>query len=226
MAKNNKSNQTKKFYQHFWFWLLIIIIIGIFLGLNLVQKNSPTPTKNTSTHTKIIKKTAVKKVISQATFDSLKVGALENNGRGGTSYHDVINKLGKPTTIKTDTVQGQKVTMVSWDNLGGEFEKVALSFGGDGNQRELSSKSITRPRRMLSSKNITQADYAALKTDGSMKFTDVINKFGQPAMITTVSILNVETKNAVWTNIAPELGNKLTLTISGANTVIDKSYSK
>lgn len=213
--------QKKPFYKRVWFWILAIIIV-ILVGSSIGGQNKTSGAKKTSTAQS--KKASKNKInVSQQTFDDLKVGDLASNGKGGTSYSDVIGKLGKPTTTSQSSVQGQTVEMSAWNNIGGAFTTISLSFGGEGDSRALSSKSITRAKDVLSSKKISQTDYDSITTDGTMKLDELINKFGNPSMTTVTSIMNTETKTIIWTNVNSSLGSSMSLTVSGGNTIIGKN---
>ena len=112
--------------------------------------------------------------------------------------------------------------MDTWANLGGDYQSMELSFGGDGDDRALSSKSITSAKSILSGTKISQSEYDAITTDGSMKLSDLVNKFGQPSVMSVYSIMNTETKTIVWSNVNSDLGTGISLTVSGDNTVIGK----
>lgn len=222
--------QKKPFYKRVWFILLaLIVVFAIFASLGSSDETTDSSSdQKSSTQSKTTSSTAKveKKVVSQATFDKLKVGDLASNGAGGTSYADVVALLGKPTTTSQSSVQGQDVEMDAWNNLGGDFTAISLSFGGKGDQRALSSKSITYAKNVLSSKEISQADFDAITTDGTMPLSDVIAKLGKPAQITVTSIMGVETKTDVWTNINSSFGSGMTLTVSGGDTIIGKTKTE
>lgn len=217
--------QKKPFYKRVWFWLLVIIVVIVLgggLGGGSDKKDTNGGYSNASSKKDSSSKEVNKETISLEQFDKLQVGDLSNNGNGGTSYKDVVSAFGNPSSTTSSTVQGQTVEMDTWANLGGDYQSMELSFGGDGDDRALSSKSITSAKSILSGTKISQSEYDAITTDGSMKLSDLVNKFGQPSIMSVYSIMNTETKTIVWSNVNSDLGTGISLTVSGDNTVIGK----
>ncbi len=216
--------QKKPFYKRVWFWLLAIVLVFVLIG-SLGGFDKKTITNKASDPQSASSKAADKKTVSLDQFNNLKVGDLSNNGTGGTSYYDAEAMFGKPASTTSSSVQGQTVQMDTWNNLGGDYTTLSLSFGGDGNNRALTSKSITSAKSIISGAKISQADYDAIATDGTTKVSDLVTKFGKPAIMTVYSIMNIETKTYVWSNVNSNLGSGVSLTVSGNDTVIGKSQA-
>lgn len=220
----NTYVQKKPFYKRVWFWLLAIVVIFVLIGSLGGSTKKTTNSKNSNSHTTSSKQ-ADKKNVSLNQFNNLKVGDLSNNGNGGTSYKDVETMFGKPSATTSSSIQGQTVQMDTWNNLGGDYTTLSLSFGGDGDNRSLSSKSITSAKNIISGTKISQSDYDAITTEGTMKVSDLVTKFGRPAIMTVYSIMNTETKTYIWSNVNSKLGSSVSLTVSGSDTIIGKSQS-
>lgn len=109
------SKVKKPFYKRVWVWIIVVIII-IIAGASLGGSKSNNSTNKSASSSKTSGKS-----ISQSDFDSLTVGDLSNNGSGGTSYADVINQLGKPTTSSSSSTDGQSIETATWSNLGGDY---------------------------------------------------------------------------------------------------------
>lgn len=218
--------QKKPFYKRVWFWLVAIVVLLVLVGSSgsSDKQNAGNKTSDNSKSQTTSNKSDNKNTISLEQFDKLKVGEMSNNGSGGTSYKEVEAMFGKPSSTTSSSVQGQSVQMDTW-NLGGDYTTMSLSFGGDGDNRALSSKSLTSAKSLISGTKISQADYDAIPTDGTMNGSDLIKKFGQPSVITVYSILNTETKTLIWSNVNSNLGSGISLTLSGNNTVIGKTQS-
>ncbi|CAH0418953.1 DUF3862 domain-containing protein [Periweissella ghanensis] len=214
----NTYVQKKPFYKRVWFWIVIVVLVLIIGGsIGGGNKNKPVNKESNS------KVSSNKKIITSEQFNNLKVGDMSNNGNGGTSYKDVESIFGKPNSTTSSSIQGQTVEMDTWSNLGGDYTTMSLSFGGEGDKRSLSSKSLTSAKSIISGAKISQADYDAITTNGTMNVSDLVKKFGQPAVKTVYSILNTETKTLVWSNVNSNLGSGVSLTVSGGNTVIGKT---
>ena len=135
--------QKKPIYKRVWFWLLVIIVVIVLgggLGGGSDKKDTNGSSSNGSSKKDSSSKEVNKETISLEQFDKLQVGDLSNNGNGGTSYKDVVSAFGNPSSTTSSTVQGQTVEMDTWANLGGDYQSRELSFGGDGDDRALSSK--------------------------------------------------------------------------------------
>lgn len=220
----NTYVQKKPFYKRVWFWLLAIVVVFVLIG-SLGGSGKKMTTNKSSDSQSASSKAADNKTVSLDQFNNLKVGDLSNNGKGGTSYNDAEAMFGNPTSTTSSSVQGQTVQMATWNNLGGDYTTLSLSFGGDGDNRALSSKSITSAKSILSGAKISQNDYDAIATDGTTKVSDLVTKFGQPAIMTVYSLMNIETKTYVWSNVNSNLGSGVSLTVSGNDTVIGKSQT-
>lgn len=205
---------------------LLTLALTVSAATTLVACSPTNTSKSADNSRKTSQLTAnTQQVITRQTFDSLKVGALEANGQGGSNYNAIIQELGKPTKTDKSKVKGKTIEMATWEHRGGDLQTVMLAFGGDGNNRSLSSKSYVLKPSLISKHRITQAEYDKITVDGSMPFDDLLKQFGRPSTYTVVSIMDIETKTASWSNVAKDLKNPVTVTISGGNTIIGKSNS-
>jgi hypothetical protein len=216
--KYQSTSKNKPFYKRVWLWIVVLLVVVV--GATAANSKSDESGEKSTNHSS---KSTGKKTISESEFNALKVGAMESNGTGGESYNDIVSKFGKPNSTSKSTVQGMAVEMDTWTNLGGDYTSVSLSFGGSDDAKMLTSKSYTNAKNILSSKKISQSDYDSINTDGNTKIEDIISKFGKPATYTVMSVMGIETKTAVWSNVDSSVGKEMSLTISGGNTIIQKA---
>jgi len=66
-------------------------------------------------------------------FDALIEGDLDNKGKGGTNYKDIINKHGKPDSEFDFTLGGYNTKKITYISIGGKIKTVTLTFAKDDN---------------------------------------------------------------------------------------------
>ena len=65
---------------------------------------------------------------TQEQFDALIEGDLDNKGKGGTNYEDIINKHGKPDSEFDFTLGGYNTKKISYISIGDKIKTVTLTF--------------------------------------------------------------------------------------------------
>ena len=66
-------------------------------------------------------------------FDALIEGDLDNKGKGGTNYEDIINKHGQPDSEFDFTLGGYNTKKITYISIGGKIKTVTLTFAKDDN---------------------------------------------------------------------------------------------
>ena len=70
---------------------------------------------------------------TQEQFDALIEGDLDNKGKGGTNYEDIINKHGKPDSEFDFTLGGYDTKKITYISIGDKIKTVTLTFAKDDN---------------------------------------------------------------------------------------------
>ena len=70
---------------------------------------------------------------TQEQFDSLIEGDLDNKGKGGTNYEDIINKHGKPDSEFDFTLGVYDTKKITYISIGDKTKTVTLTFAKDDN---------------------------------------------------------------------------------------------
>lgn len=65
---------------------------------------------------------------TQEQFDALIEGDLDNKGKGGTNYEDIINKHGQPDSEFDFTLGGYNTKKITYISIGGKIKTVTLTF--------------------------------------------------------------------------------------------------
>ena len=65
---------------------------------------------------------------TQEQFDALIEGDLDNKGKGGTNYEDIINKHGKPDSEFDFTLGGYNTKKITYISIGDKTKTVTLTF--------------------------------------------------------------------------------------------------
>ena len=70
---------------------------------------------------------------TQEQFDALVEGDLDNKGKGGTNYEDIINKHGKPDSEFGFTLGGYDTKKITYISIGEKIKTVTLTFAKQDN---------------------------------------------------------------------------------------------
>ena len=70
---------------------------------------------------------------TQKEFDALIEGDLDNKGKGGTNYKDIIKKHGLPDSEFDSTIGGYNTRKVTYLSIGDKIKTVTLTFAKDDN---------------------------------------------------------------------------------------------
>ena len=70
---------------------------------------------------------------TQEQFDALIEGDLDNKGKGGTNYEDIINKHGKPDSEFDFTLGGYNTKKITYISIGDKIKTVTLTFAKQDN---------------------------------------------------------------------------------------------
>ena len=70
---------------------------------------------------------------TQEQFDALIEGDLDNKGKGGTAYEDIINKHGKPDSEFDFTLGGYNTKKITYISIGDKTKTVTLTFAKQDN---------------------------------------------------------------------------------------------
>ena len=70
---------------------------------------------------------------TQEQFDALIEGDLDNKGKGGTNYEDIINKHGQPDSEFDFTLGGYNTKKITYISIGDKTKTVTLTFAKDDN---------------------------------------------------------------------------------------------
>ena len=70
---------------------------------------------------------------TQEQFDALIEGDLDNKGKGGTTYEDIINKHGKPDSEFDFTLGGYNTKKITYISIGDKIKTVTLTFAKQDN---------------------------------------------------------------------------------------------
>ena len=70
---------------------------------------------------------------TQEQFDALIEGDLDNKGKGGTNYEDIINKHGKPDSEFDFTLGGYDTKKITYISIGDKVKTVTLTFAKQDN---------------------------------------------------------------------------------------------
>ena len=70
---------------------------------------------------------------TQEQFDALIEGDLDNKGKGGTNYKDIIKKHGLPDSEFDFTLEGYNTKKITYISIGDKIKTVTLTFAKDDN---------------------------------------------------------------------------------------------
>ena len=70
---------------------------------------------------------------TQEQFDALIEGDLDNKGKGGTNYKDIIKKHGLPDSEFDFTLKGYNTKKITYISIGDKIKTVTLTFAKDDN---------------------------------------------------------------------------------------------
>ena len=79
---------------------------------------------------------------TQEQFDALIEGDLDNKGKGGTTYEDIINKHGKPDSEFDFTLGGYNTKKITYISIGDKTKTVTLTFAKMTMDSSCSSKNM------------------------------------------------------------------------------------
>lgn len=183
-GKRYRIKEKKPFYKRVWFWILVIIIIASVGG---AMGGGKKDNKDDSTTTKSSKITASSKSsskaassskddgkIDRAQFDAIKLGDLMQGASGGTTLDQLKQQFGDPSSSSSDTTNGVKTDLLTWDNVQGGFgASVIVSFtDGKAFAKNLTGFKLSRKQKI---------DLAAFNSwQNGMKYADFTAKYGQP----------------------------------------------
>ena len=74
---------------------------------------------------------------TQEQFDALIEGDLDNKGKGGTNYKDIIKKHGLPDSEFDFTLKGYNTKKITYISIGDKIKTVTLTFAKDDNRQLL-----------------------------------------------------------------------------------------
>ena len=74
---------------------------------------------------------------TQEQFDALIEGDLDNKGKGGTNYKDIIKKHGLPDSEFDSTIGGYNTRKITYISIGDKIKTVTLTFVKDDNGKLL-----------------------------------------------------------------------------------------
>ena len=74
---------------------------------------------------------------TQKEFDALIEGDLDNKGKGGTNYKDIINKHGQPDSEFDFTLGGYDTKKITYISIGDKIKTVTLTFAKQDNGKLL-----------------------------------------------------------------------------------------
>ena len=74
---------------------------------------------------------------TQKEFDDLIEGDLDNKGKGGTDYKDIIDKHGQPDSEFDFTLGGYNTKKITYISIGDKIKTVTLTFAKDDNGKLL-----------------------------------------------------------------------------------------
>ena len=74
---------------------------------------------------------------TQEQFDALIEGDLDNKGKGGTNYKDIIKKHGLPDSEFDSTIGGYDTKKITYISIGDKIKTVTLTFAKDDNGKLL-----------------------------------------------------------------------------------------
>lgn len=179
----NTYVQKKPFYKRFWFWILAIIVIFI-LGTALGGNSDNSNNGSTS---------STKKVdgITKSQFNAIKLS--ENDG---TSLKNTEKQFGKkPSSTSTDTIDGIKSDMNTWDKVANGDLGSAVTVGFSNNHAI--SKSIDGLKVKRANK-ITLSDFNSISN--GMSKDNIKNKFGEPNGYSITSISGITSEDWSYTS--------------------------
>ena len=70
---------------------------------------------------------------TQEQFDALIEGDLDNKGKGGTNYKDIIKKHGLPDSEFDSTIGGYDTRKITYISIGDKIKTITLTFAKDDN---------------------------------------------------------------------------------------------
>ena len=70
---------------------------------------------------------------TQEQFDALIEGDLDNKGKGGTNYKDIIKKHGLPDSEFDSTIGGYDTRKITYISIGDKIKTVTLTFAKQDN---------------------------------------------------------------------------------------------
>ncbi|MDV6381050.1 DUF3862 domain-containing protein [Pediococcus pentosaceus] len=210
--------QKKPFYKRVWFWVVVIIILGGIGSQMGGSDTSLTSNNKSETASKTTNSSSSKKAdgITKAQFDSIKLD--ESNG---TSLADVKKTFGgKPDSTSTDTIEGVKSDMDTWDKVAnGELvSNVVIGFSNDhAISKAITGLKVSRPNK------ITLDKFNSI-SNGATK-DDVKKAFGEPNGYSITSLAGESSEDWSYTSgVKGNLGSNFTITFQN-DVVSGKSQS-
>ncbi|CAM4348410.1 protein of unknown function [Weissella hellenica] len=210
---------------------IITVVLGIIAIILIVTvsthfQNSATTTQNNISSNKWTKET----------FDGLKIGDFDQSGKGGTTYEQIIAKYGRPNK-KNKTKSGNHIlTVVSWNNVAGDYTGVTLTFMSQEKSTataRLTSKTLLDAKTINLAKKWTMSTYNAVNLENSKTdehdgdtLADLTKKYGKPAVLTIAKIGGKPQTNAVWHNTNGGASGSVSIDFSEYNTAVDKKQDK
>lgn len=209
--------QKKPFYKRVWFWIVVIIILGG-IGSQMGGSDTSSTSNKSETASKTANSSSSKKAdgITKAQFDSIKLD--ESNG---TSLADVKKTFGKkPNSTSTDTIEGVKSDMDTWDGVanGSLASSVIIGFSNDhAISKSINGLKVSRPSK------ITLDKFNSI-SNGATK-DDVKKTFGEPNGYSITNLSGLSSENWTYTSgIKGDLGANFVITFQN-NVVSGKSQS-
>lgn len=177
-ADGKQYKVKKPFYKRIWFWVLAIIIVAAIGGAMGGGKDDKKNDDSTAKSSQASKSSSSSKKddgkITRSQFDAIKLGDLMQGAEGGATLDQLKQEFGEPSSSSSDTTNGVKTDLLTWDNVQGGFgANIIVSFtNGKAFGKNLTGFKLSRKQKI---------DLATFNSwQNGMKYADFTAKYGQP----------------------------------------------
>lgn len=207
------------------------VVLGIIAIILIVVVSTHFQNSSTTTQSNISSDKWTKKA-----FDNLKIGDFNQAGKNGATYEQVVSKYGRPNKKNKTKSGNHTLTVVSWNNVAGDYTGVTLTFMSQEKSTataRLTSKTLLDSKTINLAKKWTMTAYNAVNLEDSKSeehdgdaLADLTKKYGKPAALTIAKIDGKTQTNAVWHNTNGGANGSVSVDFSEHNTAVDKKQDK
>jgi len=196
--------EKKPLRKKWWFWFLLLLLLGgggfaasQFISFDSFDfafwKSSTDDSGTEQTKTSTEDSTTADDITHIIElYQSVNLTDSLDEEKKGSSYDEVVELLGEPSSNVESELGDSKTKMAIWNTFNGKTT-ISVNFKDDFAIGKSASKLATE-----SETKTTMEQFDAVPLDGSYTYDQAVKEFGQPDSLSTSFIGGVDTLTAFW----------------------------